>query len=77
MKGLLSLLIALAALGYGYALLQAHYGAVPCGPMFDLAQEPGARWSRDDVGRPQAIADGLRARQRPFAPPCDPATRQP
>jgi hypothetical protein len=72
MKGWLSLLIALAVLGYGCTLISTQRGIAPCGLMFDLTQQSGARWERDDVGRPQAIVEALRAQQRLLAAPCDP-----
>jgi hypothetical protein len=72
MKGLLSLLTTLAALGYGSSLLSAQQRGTLCGPRFDLTQDSQARQAPADIGRPQAIAERLRARQRLLAPPCEP-----
>jgi hypothetical protein len=71
MKGLFSLLATLAALGYGSSLFSAQQRGALCGPRFDLAQDNQARQAQDDVGRPRAIADRLRAQQRLLAPPCE------
>ncbi|MBV8188591.1 MAG: hypothetical protein JO339_15225 [Alphaproteobacteria bacterium] len=71
MKGLLSLLFTVVALGYGSSLLSAQQGGTLCGRRFDLTQDQRARQALDDIGRGQAIAERLRAQQRLLAPPCE------
>jgi hypothetical protein len=72
MKGWLSLLVALAALACGGSLIDTPLAALPCGPLVERRQAAGAGWARDDSGRPLATADGVRARQRLVAAPCEP-----
>jgi hypothetical protein len=64
MKGPLSLLTTVVALGYGSALIDTPQIGSLCGPRFDLTLDPAARRAYHDIERPQALAEHVRAQQR-------------